>query len=111
MGSKEVRIQGIGVSPGVAVGPAAFVRWGVDEPNAEAIAPDEVDRELARLEAAVNETREEIRRLERQVAGQLGATDAKIFEAHALMLDDPSVLEEVRDVFFELWRRPGNGYS
>ena len=96
MGSREVRIQGIGVSGGVAIGPAAFVRWGVDEPHAETIRPEEVAGELARLDQAVNETREEIRGLEKQAAGQLGPTEARIFEAHALMLDDPSVLEEVR---------------
>ncbi|MGK0184713.1 MAG: phosphotransferase system enzyme I (PtsI) [Verrucomicrobiales bacterium] len=96
--TKEVRISGIGVSPGIAIGPVAFRAWAADAPSTEAIAPEQIDSEWARLESALDATRVEIRAIQERLAGEAGSPHDGIFEAHLLMLEDKSVLSEVRQI-------------
>ncbi|MEZ5326299.1 MAG: phosphoenolpyruvate-utilizing N-terminal domain-containing protein [Verrucomicrobiales bacterium] len=92
----EVRISGIGVSPGIALGPIAFRAWATEEPSAEAIAPEQIESEWARLELALEATRQEIRSIQERINNDAGSNRAGIFDAHLLMLEDKSVLKEVR---------------
>jgi phosphoenolpyruvate-protein phosphotransferase (PTS system enzyme I) len=92
----EVRISGIGVSPGIALGPIAFRTWATEEPSPEAIAPEQVESEWARLELALEATRQEIRSIQERISDEAGSSHAGIFDAHLLMIEDKSVLAEVR---------------
>jgi phosphotransferase system enzyme I (PtsI) len=94
--SKEVYVHGIGVSPGIALGPLAFRAWGFDEPTAEAISREQVESEWERLEQALAATKEDLREIQARLAAEAGDYNAGIFEAHILMLEDRSVLAEVR---------------
>lgn len=96
--SQEVRISGIGVSPGIALGPIAFRAWAAEAPATEAISPEQIESEWARLESALAATRDEIRTIQQRISGEAGSHHAGIFEAHLLMLEDSSVLSEVRQV-------------
>ena len=85
------RLKGIGVSPGVAVGPAlvAIQRTQVIR---FPIAPDRVARELSALERARQRSREQLEQIRRRIAELKGADLASIFDAQVLMLDDAALI-------------------
>jgi phosphoenolpyruvate-protein phosphotransferase (PTS system enzyme I) len=82
------RLRGIGVSPGVAYGPAlvAIQRTQVIR---FPIAPERVPRELSALDRARQRSREQLEQIRRRIAEIKGAELASIFDAQLLMLDDP----------------------
>ena len=47
------RLTGIGVSPGVAVGPALVIRWELPDVPQRVVAEDQVEGEIKRLHEAV----------------------------------------------------------
>ncbi len=85
------RLKGIGVSSGLAVGPAlvAIQRTQVIR---FPIAQDRVARELSALERARVRSHEQISQIRRRIAGLKGADLAAIFDAQLLLLDDPMVV-------------------
>ncbi|MGI9243872.1 MAG: phosphoenolpyruvate--protein phosphotransferase [Verrucomicrobiales bacterium] len=93
--SPEIRFKGIPVSRGIARGPV-FVRGGVfEEPDTYDLSEAALDDELARFEQGLVKTREQIHELQQSIAHDVGGTDASIFDAHLLVLEDRSVLDEV----------------
>lgn len=91
-------LKGIPASPGVAVGPAALYR-----PRLPEVAIRHVDApadEWQRLQEAVGAARVEIETLHRKALSQVGRNEAAIFEAHLLILEDPTILEAARDLIF-----------
>ena len=91
----EVVLAGIGVSPGIARGPVCLSTALFDVPEKEAIAPDEVAAELQRFRDAVEETKQQLAHLRDRVAVEAGTDDAFIFDAHLLMLEDRTLLDDV----------------
>jgi phosphoenolpyruvate-protein phosphotransferase len=86
-------LQGIPASDGIAVGPVFhFKRIEVE---IRTTAADDPAAEWARLEAALSTARSEIEALAAD-AQQVGASEAAIFQAHRLFLDDPGLLDAVR---------------
>ena len=85
-----MRLNGLGVSPGVGIGRALvlkrgeYLRFRVPEPL--------VPRELERLDAARSQSREQLRRIKARIAGAAGADHAYLFDAQLLMLDDPMLV-------------------
>ncbi len=85
-------IQGVPASPGVAVGPAYLFRQTELQID-ETFGGGEAER--GRLGRALAAAREQLDELRRQVANQLSAEEAAIFEVHAELLEDPELLEAV----------------
>ena len=85
------RLTGIGVSEGIAVGPAlvAIQRTQVIR---FPIAANRVGHELAALERARERSREQLRQLRTRIAALRGAELAAIFDAQILMVEDPMLL-------------------
>ena len=94
------RLTGIGVSPGIAVGPAlvAIQRTQVIR---FPIGPDRVARELAALERARQRSREQLEQIRRRIAEARGADLAAIFDAQLLMLDDPILVGRAASVVYD----------
>jgi phosphotransferase system enzyme I (PtsI) len=67
----------------------------VDSVPRRTISPDEVPEQLARLQRAVSETRKQLLAVQEKVNTGMGAKDASIFDAHLLVLEDPTLLDEV----------------
>lgn len=87
-------VDGVAVSPGVAVGPARPLgRRTIVIPDTPAEEP--VD-ELRTLLDAVGDAGAEIRRLRATTAAEIGEAEAAVFDAHLLLLDDPGLLDEAR---------------
>ncbi len=87
-----IRLRGIGVSPGIAMGEVLLTKRVVFTSRREAVAPDRVEDEVRRLRVAVDRTRDELVRLKDSVREAAGEEHAFIFEAHRLILDDPGLV-------------------
>jgi phosphoenolpyruvate-protein phosphotransferase len=86
--------KGIGVSAGVAVGPALVYRPRAQPSlNASAAASSDSAQEQARLRAALLEAAGELRALAEQVGKMVGPSEGGIFEAQSMMLGDPTIEE------------------
>src|SRR6187549_347328 len=91
----EIRFEGIGVSPGVAFGSVHVVREETDEVVRYQIAPSQVTDEIGRFEAGLIQTRMQILELQERIAESIGAKDAAIFDAHLLVVEDRTLIDEV----------------
>ncbi len=88
-------LRGIGVSPGIAIGPALVVSWELPKVEQRVVAPDAVDREVGRLREAIAEVQAMVRDLRDRTGRRAGPEEAKIFDAQLLMLEDEEFLGEV----------------
>ncbi len=85
----------LAISPGIAFGPVRLFRQIRLSVDTAGIAPDQVEAEKHRLQEAIDKALEELRQLATQVAQTVGQSEADIFEAQQLMLQDPELLDEV----------------
>jgi phosphotransferase system enzyme I (PtsI) len=92
---KEIRFEGAGVSPGVARGKVHVVRDEFDEVMRYRIAPSQVPDEIGRFETALIQTRMQILEMQQRIAESIGAKDAAIFDAHLLVVEDRTLIDEV----------------
>jgi phosphotransferase system enzyme I (PtsI) len=92
------RLRGIGVSPGIGMGEVSLSERVIFTSRREAIAPDQVDDELKRLRRAIERTKGEIVRIKTDIKDKMGEEHAFIFEAHLLILEDPSLLSSLENV-------------
>jgi len=92
------RLQGIAVSPGVAIGEALVMdNEGFRIPH-RFVARDAVEGELARLGKAIRAAGDEIARNRDAVSEELGAQYGAIFEAHLQMLQDSRLRSELEEM-------------
>jgi len=93
--SMPTTFQGIGVSSGVATGPVFLLTTEEDRVVERVIGEEEIAREIARFEEALIATRRQLHEIQRQVSEAIGQESASIFDAHLLVVDDRSLVEEV----------------
>ena len=90
----EIIWQGLGVSPGIVEG-EAVVHWqNEEEIPVRDITPEEIPAEIARFEVALIATRQELLEIQQKIAGAIGADDASIFDAHLLVVEDRTLIDE-----------------
>ena len=94
--TEETWLQGIPVSPGIALGKIKIQISGSKEPVAYDISPEEVDAELVRFHRALQTTADQIRTLRERMIQISGEKDASIFDAHILLLQDKVILQQVQ---------------
>ncbi len=92
---KEIRFEGAGVSPGIARGKVHVARDELEEAVRYRIAPSQVADEIARFETALIQTRMQILQMQQRIAESIGAKDAAIFDAHLLVVEDRTLIDEV----------------
>ncbi|HPF71088.1 MAG TPA: phosphoenolpyruvate--protein phosphotransferase, partial [Candidatus Krumholzibacteria bacterium] len=85
------RLQGIGASPGYAVGPVHAVRRRALVAERRTITPDVIPAECERFGAAVDQARGEIQDLVDSLARELGPDEADILSSQLLILEDAMV--------------------
>ena len=88
-------LTGIGVSPGLAVGPAYVVTWGVPDLPQRVVSKEDAPGEIERLREAIADVKRHLGELRQHAAEHAGATEAKIFDAQILMLEDAVFLGAV----------------
>lgn len=91
----ERRFQGVGVSPGIARGTIFLHRPDDEDPPVRRIPATEVPGEIARFETALIQTRHQILEMQQRIAESIGAKDAGIFDAHLLVVEDRTLIDEV----------------
>ena len=92
---KEIRFVGAGVSPGIAHGKIHVVRDDLDDVVRHSIERSQIPDEIARFETALIQTRMQILEMQQKIAEAIGAKDAGIFDAHLLVIEDRTLIDEV----------------
>ncbi|MED4925209.1 phosphoenolpyruvate--protein phosphotransferase [Anoxybacillus geothermalis] len=92
---REKTIHGIAASSGIAI--AKAYRLETPDLAAEKRAVADVEAEVARLEAAVAKAKEELEAIKQHALEKLGEDKAAIFAAHLLVLDDPELLNPIKE--------------
>ncbi len=90
-----MRFTGIAASPGIGLGPV--FRFERDELAVRdtLLAPGTEEAELARFRAALDSSREDLHRIRDSIAAELGDFEARIYDAHLLLLEDPELMRAV----------------
>jgi len=93
-----VKFTGIAASPGIGVGP--IVRFEREELTVRdtTVAPAAVEGEIERFRAALEASRRDIAGIRTGIAAELGEHEARIYDAHLLILDDPELMRSVLEV-------------
>jgi phosphoenolpyruvate-protein phosphotransferase (PTS system enzyme I) len=93
-----LELQGIAVSPGVAIGEALVVdNEGFRIPR-RFLARDAVESELERLDNAIAAAKKEIERSRDAVSEELGRKYGAIFEAHLAMMEDAQLRGDIEEL-------------
>jgi phosphotransferase system enzyme I (PtsI) len=93
---RDVRTyKGIGVSPGIAIGRAVIIEKREASVYRVPIRDEEVVDEVGRFNSALEKTRDELLDLKHKVSRSMGDEYAQIFEAHAMIVTDPSFNDKV----------------
>ncbi|QWG46403.1 phosphoenolpyruvate--protein phosphotransferase [Bacillus mycoides] len=90
-----LNIQGIAASSGIAI--AKAFRLENPEFNIEKKSITDEAAEIARLDAALEKAKSELEAIKDHAFAELGADKAAIFEAHLLVLNDPELVNPVKD--------------
>ncbi len=91
---EEVVLEGIAASPGVAHGhPFVLLQKELDVPIYQ-VDPSKRNHEVTRFEDALMETRQQVATVRSEVALRLGEDEARIFDAHLLVLEDKVLINE-----------------
>ena len=91
-------MRGLGVSPGIAVGHALVIERRSVPIFRMIVPPEAVGGQVARLQRAVAQSREQLVAIRERVSREVGRPHGYIFDAQLLMLDDPLLVERAADV-------------
>jgi phosphotransferase system enzyme I (PtsI) len=91
---KNLTLEGIGASVGIAIGKAYVLEREKDQViEKRTLHPDEVDREIARFKAAVQEAQEHLRQVIQDIPDEY-QDQTYILDAHMMILRDRTIYEE-----------------
>jgi phosphotransferase system enzyme I (PtsI) len=95
-GQRMKRLEGLSVSPGMAMGKAAVVlEAGPLDAPVYRIEPEDTEGEIRRFELARERARDDLRHVVERIRTDIGSQEAAIFEVHLALLDDESLQREV----------------
>ena len=97
----EKVFQGIGVSAGVCRGKVIVLRRTRRAILKRELPDDSITPEIKRFEHVLVRTRQQITEVQRRVAQTMSTSEADIFDAHLLMLEDRVLIEEVFKIIRE----------
>lgn len=91
----EFVLKGVPAASGIAYGPAFILDKVEFILPKRMIVANEVNSEIARFEEALNKARQEIHLLKEKINEEMGINQAQIFDAHLMILEDPTLIEQV----------------
>src|SRR5215470_3541416 len=97
----ERSFRGIPVSAGVCRGRILVLNRNRPVIKQRELTEAELAEEINRLEKALVQTRQQILEVQRKVSDAMGAQEGSIFDAHLLVLEDRTLLDEVVRVIKE----------
>ena len=93
-GKIETIVQGIAASQGIAYGQVfLYLQSDVEVPSYQ-VEPDKRLEEITRFDQAILCTRQQIQKIMAEVGKNLGPDEARIFDAHLLVLEDQALIAE-----------------
>ncbi len=94
---KESRIiQAVPVAPGIAIGRVMLLHNSSSgNVPVTGISPDEINAELQRFHQSLLKTKKQLQDLHGQLKRRLSEQEARIFDAHLLLVDDKTMVNEV----------------
>src|SRR5581483_3390061 len=93
----EIILKGIAVSEGIAIGSSFFLSSTEETIPEFPIAVSEIDREITRYRNALFSSREDLQRLQTDLAKE-GSLDAvTIIDTHIQMLEDPMITTQMEE--------------
>ena len=106
---QEKIIQGTPGSPGIAFGPVHVIARGFSAPDIYKIAEASIPIEQARFEQALETTKKQLDELCLHIESISDDGTEKIFEAHRMVLEDPTLIKRVTEAICE--RRQNAEYA
>jgi phosphotransferase system enzyme I (PtsI) len=97
----ERTFRGIPVSAGVCRGKILVLGRNRPSINKRTLAESDLPEEVNRLERALIQTRQQLLEIQRKVSEGMGSQEGSIFDAHLLVLEDRTLLDEVVRVIQE----------
>ena len=95
MKQKDIVLNGIAASSGIAVGKVFLLEEDVFSYSKVEIPQDKVESEILKLKKAIEKTREELELNKDELNKVLGKNYAKIADAHLLILKDSMFIDNV----------------
>jgi len=89
----ETVLRGIPASAGVARAKIVVLEKPRHAVEQRTLADSELAGEVSRLQQALLRTREQVREVQKKLAQNIGAEQAGIFDAHLLVLEDPTLID------------------
>ncbi len=89
---------GIPASPGIAIGRVILYDSAMPDLGEQLL--DDPHAAWAQLQRSLQTARKEIETLRSEAASRVGEGDAAIFDAHCMYLEDPAIVEKVRQLIF-----------
>lgn len=100
----DIMLKGIAAAPGIAISQAHIYEKQKEE-VADSVVTD-LDEALEMLNAALEQSRKELRKIFSLAVDKLGEKRAAIFEAQIMILDDPILLETIKNRITKERRAP-----
>ena len=91
--------KGTGASPGIAIGKVLVVEHSDLEIEKKSII--NTDAEVLKLDQAVQVSKSELTKVKEKALQELGESEAEIFEAHLLVLEDPELIDSAKSKIIE----------
>ncbi len=102
-----MKLTGIAASPGIGVGPVTVIVPEELSVREFPIDPSRVGDEISFFENALTFSRRDLQQIRNGIAAELGESEAAIYDAHLLMLDDPELRAAVHSGIRDQLRNAG----
>lgn len=89
------QLVGIPVSPGIAIAKAYVLHAEEFTIPEKKITQDDIPKEIARFEDALTKTRQTLIGIRKKISDEIGSEHSDIFNAHLLILEDRTLIEDV----------------
>ena len=89
-------LKGIGAAPGIGISKAFIYKKEKEEITKESIT--DIDEAIVSLDAALEKSKKELRKIFALAVDKLGEKRAAIFDAQIMILDDPILISTIKVV-------------
>ncbi len=93
--TEERSFQGIAVADGLCHGKALLYWQEAEQIPIHKITEADLPNEISKFETALIATRAELLEIQQKIASAIGSKDASIFDAHLLVVEDRTLIDEV----------------
>jgi len=99
--SRSAMIRGVPASPGIAIGKAHVLELEDLQVKEKQLEQKDLEREVDRFKTALGTARNEIETLRDTIEEELGRDQAKVFDAHLMILDDVVAIDKTTSLIRE----------